>query len=367
MNSTALNQHVVTVTPEQAQRCIALLWKADATAKRKGGAISPALIGGVGCGKTTAVKEFVSKMQRNDPSFALWSCALSLMEPSDIGGIPVPDKKTGRYSFYLPSFLPFDCDDHGVIFGDEFDRATPEVQNAFLQVLLGCDFHGHSMSSNAFCVLALNGTSDMYTTPLSRAARTRVCTLFVSRDSTGGDKSYREWAQQNDVNPAVVAFAKYRPELYESENDFEELALCVSRSADRAGDILEAAKTVQFQTDDILLACVAGCIGKKAAIELMAVERLITEAPSPEEIVAKGGHGCVIPQNQSVIYALLGSISSQFDPQSKTEANAYITYGKQLPDEWTAVLFESLCKKQPHLRTDHRVMGFFNDNQKMMH
>ena len=127
------------INPSQVLRCLAVLWAAG---------IPTALIGGVGTGKTSTVHQFVEllRKQSGKKTVNLWTLILSYLSPEEIGGVPAPNRESGHLDYYMPGFLPFDCSDSGVIFGDEFDRATPEVQNAFLQVLLGKEFHGHTLS-----------------------------------------------------------------------------------------------------------------------------------------------------------------------------------------------------------------------------
>lgn len=327
---------VYLINPEQAQRAIALCWKAK---------VPVALIGGVGCGKTTAVREFVDKLNNGrGKSYKLWTCILSYLEASDIGGIPVPQRGKDTVKFHMPDFLPFDNEETGIVFGDEFDRATPEVQNAFLQVLLGGEFHGHKLSDNAYVVLAMNGSSDMYTTPLSRAARTRLCSLFVSRHAGGAGESYQQWAERNGIDDLTRAFAKFREDLFERDVDFEELAQCTPRTVDMAGRLMEAAAQVKFKTDDVLPAVIAGMIGRRAATEYLAIKRLLEEAPSPEEIV-KDPKGAMIPDNPSVIHAMASALLNHCDNRRK--ATKAVQYAVRLRPEWAAMMLKGLSKKEP--------------------
>jgi hypothetical protein len=332
--------NVYLLTPEQVQRALALCWKAK---------VPVAIVGGVGCGKTTAMHDFVDKLnggRTKGGKYRLWTIILSYLESSDIGGIPTPDGSKAKY--LMPEFLPFDSDEHGVIFGDEFDRATPEVQNAFLQVLLGNEFHGHRLSENAFTVLAMNGASDLYTTPLSRAARTRICSLFISRFAEGAGDSYQNWAERNGIDPLTRAFAKFRPELYEKDEQFEELAQCTPRTVDMVGKVMEAARDVKFKIDDILPAVVAGIIGRKAATEYMAIQELLDKAPTPEEIIADP-MGCKIPEDPSVCHAMTSGLVAHCS--DRKQFAAAVKYAVRLQPEWAAHMLKTLSKKEPQVVT----------------
>jgi len=338
-----IEANVVTINPEQGKRCLALLWKARVPA---------ALIGPTGVGKTTMVQEFVGLLNgKGAPKFKLWMAPLSYYsDAGDIGGIPVPDHKAQVMKFLLNGALPFDTEEAGVLFGDEFDRSSPEVQNAFLQVLLGGVIHGHKLSENVYPVIAMNGSSDVYTTPLSQAARTRVCSLFLSHHAAGTMESYLEWAEKNGVSRVARRFARARRELLAPEIQFEELAVCVPRTLDMADKVLSVSKTVKFRTDDIVFPCLAGLIGKRAAVEFLAIERLIEEAPDLSEIL-QDPKRCAVPKNPSVLTALISELVSAVDPSDLARSQKIIVYGTRWSAETAWALFKQMAEKDSSVVT----------------
>jgi len=328
-----LNGKVQFLNIAQVRRALALLWRAN---------VPTALIGGVGCGKTTAVEEFVAALNTNGFSWELWTLPLAYMDPTDIGGIPTPESERVRY--LLPPFLPFDPNQKGVIFGDEFDRATSEVQNAFLQVLLGRKIHGVPLSPNAYVVLAMNGESDMFTTPLSYAARTRICSLFVSSNADGSLDSYEDWAMQNGISPLMMGFARFRPDLLRPFEEFEELAIATPRTRDMADRILTAAAQVQFPTEDILLPCLAGVVGKATALEILAYRELFDKAPKPQEVL-KNPTTAPIPERLDIVYSLCSALLRHV--ATREQAGRLVPYAVRLPDELCAFTLRMLAKAIP--------------------
>ena len=251
---------ITTINHDQLKRCLLLLWMAD---------IPACIIGSVGTGKTTAVENMVKELDsKMEDKFHLWKVFLGLVDATDIGGIP-NKSEDGKIDYMPPRCLPFDSNDKGIIFGDEYDRAAPDVQNAFNQILLGKEIHNNVISNNAYVILAMNGESDTYTTPLSKAARNRVCTLYLSSDATGSQEDWDEWARENNINDTIRGFAKYRPNLIVSDSEFTEQALITPRSRDMTGKILDTLEKVKLKTDDIVFPCLAGVIGTSAAHELM--------------------------------------------------------------------------------------------------
>lgn len=264
------------INHSQLERCLMLLWMAD---------IPACIIGGVGCGKTTAVEGLVKKLDAKEEfikqgGFHMWKIFLGLVDATEVGGIPFRDPETGAVDYAPPKVLPYNSDKCGIIFGDEYDRAPPDVQNAFNQILLGREIHGNKISHNAYVVLAMNGDSDKYTTPLSQAAANRVCTLFLSSRSSGTLEDWDKYAIEQNINPTIRAFAHCRTDLIENHDDtFAELALITPRSRDQAGSILDACEKAKFKTDDILLPCLNGVIGSGAANELLQFIRMKDELP----------------------------------------------------------------------------------------
>ena len=264
------------INHDQLRRCLVLLWLSD---------IPACIVGDVGTGKTTAVEDLVKELDtKMENKFNLWKVFLGLIDATDIGGIPMKNQD-GKIDYAPPRCLPFGTDESGIIFGDEYDRAAPDVQNAFNQILLGREIHNNVISDNAYVILAMNGEADSYTTPLSKAARNRVCTLFLSPIAGDSHSQWDEWARKNNVNSYVRGFARYRSDLIKDDVEYSELAMITPRSRDMAGRILDKVNEVDFKTDDILLPCLAGVIGTAAAQELIAFMEQEASLPDIKQLL----------------------------------------------------------------------------------
>ncbi len=290
------------LSPEQAMRAIQLNWLATNIATKKGLniRIPTALIGDTGCGKTDSVNNFyrdVLKAGRDDAKE--WIFRLGHRLPEDIGGMPTIED--GRLVHKMLTELPFDCNDFGVIFLDEFDRAPIENQNAALPIVYGDSFHGHRISPNAYVVLAMNGTADNYTTPLSQAAATRVCSIYVSRNANDGGDSYRNWAIKNGIPQIAIAFNQYHHSEIKSTMEFEEISVTVPRTVDMAAMISEAKKLCDekglMKTNDIYYACIAGVIGQVSATKFLALEEIINSIDVPALLNNPDGYKMIPTEN----------------------------------------------------------------------
>lgn len=353
MNGTnkTIGGGVMMLNIEQAQRALALLLLAKVPA---------CLIGGVGCGKTTAVEAVGEKARKNVPNFKVWTKILSYCAEEDLGGVPVPNTDNGRVKYLMPEDMPFDEDATGILFFDEFDRAREQVQTAALQYLLGGNVNGHKVPAGVFPVLAMNGESDIYTNPLSAAAVTRLCTLFVSSQAAGNQQSYDAWALENDVSPVIRGFARWCPDLVKSFDAFEELARPTPRTRDMAGRILDVVDEVSFQTDDILLPCLAGVVGKAAAVQLIAFRELFGTLPDLEAVLSNP-EGADVPTEMSARYAIVAALSSRVTTADRGEAA--IKYAIRCGNEMASFIVGVLPVKCPAVVTTPTYLNFVNNNQ----
>ena len=329
---------------EQLVRCFAVLWKTKEFST-DGRPVPAAVLGPVGSGKTTAAGILVDSLNKNGNGSAaknpyhLWKVIVSVLTSSDFGvPYPTPD---GKLEHLAPNFLPFDSKERGVLLFDEFDRGKPDVQNSALQILLGGELHGHEVSPNIFIILTMNGISDIFTTPLSEAARTRVCSLFVSPHAGGAGDSWDDWAADHGISPMMRGFAKFRPDLITAKEEFEELAIPTPRTRDMADWIMKACEAVKFETNDIMLPLLAGVIGKAAAIELIAFRSLYEKCPDPDEVLADPTKAPV-PEEQSVLYALGLALLAKIEKDDREKAIALVKYAVRMPEDKTAFVLRKL-------------------------
>lgn len=347
------------INHDQLKRALLLLWKAK---------IPACIIGGVGSGKTTAVESLCSTLDtKMERTFNLWKIFLGLIDATEIGGMPYRSDE-GKLDFMPPKCLPFNTDEYGIIFGDEYDRAAPDVQNAFNQILLGGEIHGNKISPNSYVILAMNGESDSYTTPLSEAARNRVCTLFLSSHAYGNLEQWNDWASKNNINDTIRAFANYRSDLIERHEEFNELALITPRSRDMAGKILDAAEsTKNFSTEDILTPCLAGVIGSGAAHELISFQKLKNDLPDIKDMINNPDkykdHEAF--DEPSLSYILSVSIASHCAMNPK-DCGSAIKLMMNAPEEVQVFAVDGIGKEQPEAFATKEYKSFFEKNKHLI-
>lgn len=345
------------INHDQLRRSLLLLWVAD---------IPACIVGSVGTGKTTAVEELVEMVKEKiNPEFTLWKVFLGLIDSTDIGGIPHKGED-GKVDYMPPRCLPFGSDQAGIIFGDEYDRAAPDVQNAFNQILLGREIHNNRISDDAYVVLAMNGESDSYTTPLSKAARNRVCTLFLSSEAAGSNEQWDKWARENKVNDTIRGFAKYRSDLIVDEANYSELALITPRSRDMAGKILDASKTVEFETEDILLPCLAGVIGTAAANELLAYISLENDLPDIKKLLNDPEEYQEYMDRPDITYMLGIAIAKLVEQDKGYSEKAINLFNNRFPPEIQMWAVDNIVNSNPDVVTTPEYIRFFNETKNLI-
>lgn len=351
------------INPDQANRILMLCWRATRLSIKMGLPlrIPVALVGDTGCGKTESVKAFHAKLaaqyEERGKEFKLYTTILSMVPAEDIGGIPTASN--GRVKHNMLECLPFDCNETCIGFADELDRATPETQNAFLQFLLGGMYHGHYMSPNAYWICAMNGTSDIYTNPLSQAARTRMCTIFMSRSAKDGTKSYDNWAERNGIPQVCRTFNSQFGSLIQSTKDFEEMAVCTPRTLDMCGIVTLAKQEVEakelFEVEDIYRPIIAGLIGMEAMANYMGVEDALAKQLEPQEVLRCPEEAKMVSDPTLVFYliqAVIGLISGKYNDDMKMVKKA-AQYGRRFEsDEWIEIWMTSLLKAFPDFVKD---------------
>lgn len=344
-----MSSKVMFINPDQAKRAIALLWSAKVPAN---------LVGAPGIGKTSAVEQFVETMRSKVKDFGYWPVILAMKGAEDFG-MPYPAKEKDKLGYLFPQDIPIGVEGaKGLILFDEWDRCPDAaVQNAAMQFTLGGNFHGTKLSKDVYVALAMNGSSDIYTSPVSEAARTRMCHLYIGTQAAGYWDSWNDWAGQSGVHPAVAGFTNFRRDLFKSFEDFDELAGYNPRTAAMASKILMMKDTVKFRTDDILLPVLAGMVGKEVACEMMAYVKCCDKLPDINEVLRKP-ETAMVPAEGHVLIALGMALSRRIE--SDVHAKAAGRYIVRWPREFTEYAVRMIGKKWPAIQTEPKVIAWNN-------
>lgn len=209
------------------------------------------LEGPTGIGKSQVVQQVAERLGIRHEVLDL-----SLLEPSDLVGLPViADDRT---SYARPRFLP--SDGAGILLLEELNRAERYVQQPALQLLSARRLHDYVLP-DGWCVMAAVNPEDgeYQVTPLDAALRARFLNLAVRADRA----EWLRWAEQNGVHPAVLKLARNHDQI---------LADVPPRSWTYVSDLLRSL-TVPEMWDDTLVRSVLGGYLPQAWVTLLLAEK----------------------------------------------------------------------------------------------
>jgi len=214
----------------------------------------------------------------------------NMITTMDLYGLPTFTEDKRAYMFARPDFIPLFG--QGIIFVDELPQASPSTMGGFSEAFLEHRIGKHVIPEGWRFVAAGNrqkDRADAHKVPTHIKDRMNELPLEFSLED------WVEWATKTNLHPAVVAFAKYRPNLLDSFDPKLDIN-CTPRSTAQASKHIDAPDSIRFQL-------LAGCIGEGPAGELEAMIRIFNELPDPEEILKKP-EKAKTPKKLDALYAV---------------------------------------------------------------
>lgn len=188
------------------------------------------LKGNHGIGKSAVVKQVAQELGVPCIDFRL-----SQNDVGDIKGIPF--HRNGRTIFAPPEFMPItEADanelkellglsedislgrfgDKGILFLDEINRASREVQQAAFELVLDRRLNLRSLPDGWRVVTAINDNDDLYSVG-------QLDPAFVSRfmviDFNPSVEEWLDWARDKGVHDSITTFITKHPELLDPNSD----------------------------------------------------------------------------------------------------------------------------------------------------
>jgi len=262
----------------------------------------------------------------------------SMLDPVDLRGIPIVDKKTQRTKWAAPDFLP-DGSKPSLLCLDELVSAPPSMQGALYQLVLDHRCGEYVLPDNCSVVAAGNREGDrgvVYRMPTPLASR------FTAHIEIKADvDDWQAWAIENDVPIEIIAWIRFRPEmLFNFDPKSHERAFACPRTIEKAGKI--------FQTEpsyEVEFALYRGCVGQAAAVDLLAFLRIWRKLPDPDAVLMNPGKHA-IPDDPQVIWALCGALAKMADDQN---FERMITFANRLPREFSTFLVSTAIARNEDL------------------
>ncbi len=310
--------------------------------------------GGVGTGKTSAVRQLCEEIGAR-----MYGLNLSTMEPTDVGGHPHPVEFNGRKILdwiqsenHLPFVTPERTDEVCIVFADEIDRAFPQTQNPFMNLMWEREINGRKLVPSCSFICAGNGVTDSHTTPISKAMATRGVHFYVRTSSPEALESWDGWAADNEVPSWVRGFARYRQQLIiGDEVPFPELQLPSYRTLMIANRLIDFCGQVPWG-DAVVEPLVFGSVGQVVGREMLAFRQMFANAPAADEI-KNNPDSAPLPADIGVMWAigryLIDHAAPNGVPEKVEYTRSFARYVLRWPDEPAADWMRAASAKLPSL------------------
>lgn len=281
---------------------------------------------------------------------------LGLKDPVDVGGMRVPDAKTGKLRHYIPDDLPDHVRDGstGIILFDEINAVPQMMQTTAYGLIQERRIGTWRMPEGWVPMAAGNNVTD-------RAAAQRMSTALANRflhANVAPDLNY--WIDQYGLlncPDAGVAFLRFRPHLFHVMPKPDETAFPSARSWTAAFKFID-------EEPDLRRALVAGEVGDAAADEFEAYMEIRQHAVTLAEIVADPKK-CRLPPSDkpAVSYAVSGMLAAAM---TRKTAAPIIEYAGRLGPEYEVLIAHDAQKRDKTIASTSAFGAWAVRNQEVL-
>jgi hypothetical protein len=248
--------------------------------------ISVLLRGDHGIGKSQIVRQIAKKRSLKDGiNYRVIDRRISQMSEGDILGLPKLENDTTKWC--LMDWFMTACTEPCILFLDELNRGSQEVQNAVFQIVLDRELDGRKLHPNTICAAAINDNARYQVNEMDPALLDRffVIDLFPSTDE------WVSWAREEEngvpnVDPLIVNFIQTNDRWLDPPADTNPGAVTPSRrSWERLSKELVAAKVVEDTMNQMFHSLCLGFIGTEATADLQTFGKTFARRVTAEEVI----------------------------------------------------------------------------------
>lgn len=308
----------ITLTPKQVTEFLGYCIKAKRNAF---------LWGPPGVGKTATVEQVA-----RDLGVPITTKIAAQMDATDVAGLPFIEKRQSHWARagWLPSKGPH------IVFLDEFPNASTLVWNSLQKLINEGEVNDYKVPDGVVFIAAGNNVGDRAGANRTTSA---INSRFIHANFAPDLKDWCEWAVANDIHPMVIAFLRYRPELFHKFNKDAREFPC-PRTWQFVSQIAHQEPSAQ-----VALALYAGTVGHAAAIEFLAFMRLYKSLPSIDAILLDPAKADV-PKDVSGLYAVASALGHRADPRNLGRVTKYLD---RLPDEYNVLAMRDATTRNAEL------------------
>jgi len=287
------------------------------------------LWGAPGIGKSSVVRQIAEAK-----NIGFIDLRLSLMDPTDLKGIPFYENKAHQAVWAPPSFLP--REGSGILFLDELNTAAPSVQASAYQLILDRKVGEYELPGGWAIVAAGNRENDrgvVYRMPLPLANR------FIHLEMDVNVEDWRVWAYRRGIDERIIGYISAKSDaLFRFDPASDAKSFATPRSWEFVHGILASGMNAQLAMNAI-----AGAVGEESAVDFLAFAKVMHLLPDTDAILR--GEETSVPDDLSALYALSSTLVSKIlkDPTDDVLARILV-YTQTLPPEFAVLIVQDLQK-----------------------
>ncbi|MDP3265753.1 MAG: MoxR family ATPase [Sulfuricurvum sp.] len=313
------------MNPQSAKRSLAHL------CKRK---VPVFLWGPPGIGKSSIVAQIAK-----EEGSAFIDLRLSLLDPTDLRGIPFFNAKNDTAIWAPPAFLPDGTQERGILFLDELNTAAPMVQASAYQLILDRKIGEYRLPDGWAIIAAGNRESDRGVVFRMAAP---LANRFVHLEMEANVEDWRVWAIGAQIDPSIIAYIAHRPDALFVFNS-ESRSFATPRTWQYVNDIMASSPQ-----EDLVFAMVSGAIGEELAASYLGFRLVAAQLPDLDSIME--GMCTEVPTDPSALHILCTALSMRVnDYMSAKKLNNLILYSLKLPGEFAVMIVQDLRARKIEL------------------
>lgn len=307
------------------------------------------LLGKPGMGKTSLYEKSCAEMEIGFIDFRM-----TLRDPVDVGGMRIPDTKTGKLRWFCPDDLPDEKvhGPNGIILFDEINVVGQLMQTTAYGIIQERRIGSWRMPAGWVAMASGNNVAD-------RAAAQRMSSALANRFNVQCvEPDLISWLEQyalEYVDHRGVAFLRFRPALFSvmpgETIDMapgqvfsvgkDEIAFPSARSWTNAFQFIDEAPSMRRKI-------FSGYVGQAAAEEFEAFWRVYANMISLDEILT-APKSARVPSAEQIdvqcaVAGMLGNLMTH-----KTSGSIF-EYLARLPAEYQIIVAQTATKRDPSLK-----------------
>lgn len=290
------------------------------------------LWGPPGIGKSSIVAQITKE---RDIGFI--DLRLSLLDPTDLRGIPFFNPTDNSAVWAPASFLPDGKQKEGILFLDELNTAAPMVQASAYQLILDRKIGEYTLPEGWAIIAAGNRESDRGVVFRMAAP---LANRFVHLEMEANVEDWMSWAKNSKINPTIIAFISYRPDAlftFGAKND--EKAFATPRTWEYVNAILSS-----NPQDDLLLNMISGSIGEELAASFLGFKAVEKDLLDINQIL--NGQTSEVPSDPSALHILCTALTMRIDETTRAkELDNLVRYTLNLPAEFAVMIIQDLRQR----------------------